>query len=35
MALVHGIGKINSSRDTGFGIASAGYDAQIDGALPS
>jgi uncharacterized protein with beta-barrel porin domain len=33
MALVHGFGKINSSRDTGFGIASAGYDAQIDGAL--
>ena len=33
IALVHGFGKINSSRDTGAGIASAGYDAQIDGAL--
>src|ERR1700704_2578602 len=33
IALVHGFGKINSSRDTGLGIASAGYDAQIDGAL--
>jgi uncharacterized protein with beta-barrel porin domain len=33
VALVHGFGKINSSRDTGLGIAGAGYDAQIDGAL--
>jgi uncharacterized protein with beta-barrel porin domain len=33
MAVVHGFGKINSSRDTGFGTASAGYDAHIDGAL--
>ena len=33
VALVHGFGKIKSSRDTGFGIASAGYNAQIDGAL--
>ena len=33
IALVHGFGNINSSRDTGVGIASAGYDAQIDGAL--
>ena len=33
IALVHGFGKVNSSRDTGLGIASAGYDAQIDGAL--
>jgi uncharacterized protein with beta-barrel porin domain len=33
IALVHGFGKINSSRDTGVGFASAGYDAQIDGAL--
>jgi uncharacterized protein with beta-barrel porin domain len=33
MAVVHGSGKINSSRDTGFGTASAGYDAHIDGAL--
>jgi uncharacterized protein with beta-barrel porin domain len=33
IALVHGFGNINSSRDTGFGIASAGYSAQTDGAL--
>jgi uncharacterized protein with beta-barrel porin domain len=33
VALVHGFGKINSSRDTGIGIASAGNNAQIDGAL--
>jgi uncharacterized protein with beta-barrel porin domain len=33
IALVHGFGKINSSRDTGFGFATAGYNAQIDGAL--
>ena len=33
MAVVHGFGKINSSRDTGFGTANAGYDAHIDGAL--
>lgn len=33
VALVHGFGKINSSRDTGFGIANAGYTGQIDGAL--
>jgi uncharacterized protein with beta-barrel porin domain len=33
MALVHGFGKINSSRDTGLGIAYAGYDAHLDGAL--
>jgi len=33
VALVHGFGKINSSRDTGFGIASAGYNARVDGAL--
>ena len=32
-ALVHGFGKINSSRDTGSGTASAGYNGQIDGAL--
>src|SRR4029079_3763408 len=25
VALVHGFGNINSSRDTGFGVASAGY----------
>ena len=33
MALVHGFGKINSSRDTVFGFATAGYHGQIDGAL--
>ncbi len=33
IALVHGFGKVDSSRDTGFGIATAGYNAQIDGAL--
>src|SRR5882762_3339540 len=33
VALVHGFGKINSSRDTGFGTASVGYNAHIDGAL--
>jgi uncharacterized protein with beta-barrel porin domain len=33
VALVHGFGNINSSRDTGFGTASAGYNARIDGAL--
>jgi hypothetical protein len=27
------LGKINSSRDTGFGTASAGYSARLDGAL--
>jgi len=33
IALVHGFGQINSSRDTGFGFASAGYGAHLDGAL--
>jgi uncharacterized protein with beta-barrel porin domain len=33
VALVHGLGKINSSRDTGFGIAGADYNAHLDGAL--
>src|SRR5207342_3696705 len=33
LALVHGLGKINSRRDTGLGTASAGYNGQIDGAL--
>jgi len=33
VALVHGFGKINSSRDTGFGTASAGYNGQNSGAL--
>jgi uncharacterized protein with beta-barrel porin domain len=33
VALVHGVGNINSSRDTGFGLATAGYNGQVDGAL--
>jgi len=33
IALVHGVGKVNSSRDTGFGFATAGYHARLDGAL--
>jgi uncharacterized protein with beta-barrel porin domain len=33
IALVHGFGDINSRRDTGLGLASAGYNARIDGAL--
>ncbi|MBR0758490.1 autotransporter outer membrane beta-barrel domain-containing protein [Bradyrhizobium jicamae] len=33
VALVHGFGKINSSRDTGLGFANAGYNAQLDGAI--
>jgi uncharacterized protein with beta-barrel porin domain len=33
VALVHGFGKVDSMRDTGSGTASAGYHAQIDGAL--
>ena len=33
VALVHGFGKINSSRDTALGAATAGYNGQIDGAL--
>ncbi|MEZ2141390.1 autotransporter outer membrane beta-barrel domain-containing protein [Bradyrhizobium sp. DN5] len=32
-AVVHGFGKVRSSRDTGFGLASAGYRAAVDGAL--
>jgi uncharacterized protein with beta-barrel porin domain len=32
-ALVHGFGKVRSSRDTGFGLATAGYRAAVDGAL--
>jgi uncharacterized protein with beta-barrel porin domain len=32
-AVVHGFGKVNSSRDTGFGLATAGYHAAVDGAL--
>jgi len=33
MALIHGFGKINSRRATGFGTAFAGYNGQIDGAI--
>lgn len=32
-AVVHGCGKVHSSRDTGFGLATAGYRAAVDGAL--
>jgi uncharacterized protein with beta-barrel porin domain len=32
-AVVHGFGKVRSSRDTGLGFAIAGYRAAIDGAL--
>lgn len=32
-ALVHGFGKVRSSRDTGLGLATASYRAAIDGAL--
>jgi uncharacterized protein with beta-barrel porin domain len=32
-ALVHGFGKVHSSRNTGFGLAVAGYHATVDGAL--
>ncbi len=33
VALVHGFGKVNSSRDTGFGLATAGYHARLGGGL--
>jgi uncharacterized protein with beta-barrel porin domain len=33
VALVRGFGKVNSSRDTGLGFATAGYNAKINGAL--
>ncbi len=33
MAVVHGVGQIDSRRDTGFGTAFAGYTGQVDGAL--
>lgn len=33
IALVHGSGRIDSRRDTGFGFATAGYNARIDGGL--
>ncbi len=32
-AVVHGLGKVHSSRDTGFGLATAGYRSAVDGAL--
>jgi uncharacterized protein with beta-barrel porin domain len=32
-AAIHGYGNINSRRDTGFGIASANYNARLDGVL--
>ena len=32
-AAVHGFGNINSRRDTGLGLATAGYNAQLDGVL--
>jgi uncharacterized protein with beta-barrel porin domain len=32
-AFVHGFGNINSWRDTGGGLATAGYNASIDGGL--
>ena len=32
-AAVHGFGNINSHRDTGFGFATAGYNARLDGVL--
>ncbi|WP_298245737.1 autotransporter outer membrane beta-barrel domain-containing protein [uncultured Bradyrhizobium sp.] len=32
-AVVHGFGKVRSSRDTGLGLATAGYHAAVDGAL--
>ncbi len=33
VALVHGFGNVKSIRDTGFGTATAGYNARLDGAL--
>jgi uncharacterized protein with beta-barrel porin domain len=32
-AAVHGFGNINSSRDTGLGLAKASYNARVDGVL--
>jgi uncharacterized protein with beta-barrel porin domain len=32
-AAVHGFGNIDSRRDTGLGLATAGYNAQLDGVL--
>jgi uncharacterized protein with beta-barrel porin domain len=33
IAVAHGFGNIRSIRDTGFGTATAGYNARLDGAL--
>lgn len=33
VAVVHGLGNVDSRRDTGLGIASAGYATGVDGAL--
>jgi uncharacterized protein with beta-barrel porin domain len=33
IAVVHGLGNVDSRRDTGLGIASAGYTSGVDGAL--
>lgn len=32
-AVVHGFGKVNSNRDTGAGLATAGYGAVLDGGI--
>lgn len=32
-AVVHGFGNIHSRRDTGLGLATAGYNARLDGVL--
>ena len=32
-AAVHGFGNVNSRRDTGLGLATAGYNARLDGVL--
>ena len=32
-AVVHGFGNVNSRRDTGLGIATAGYNARLEGVL--
>jgi uncharacterized protein with beta-barrel porin domain len=32
-AVVHGFGNVNSRRDTGLGVATAGYNARLDGLL--
>jgi uncharacterized protein with beta-barrel porin domain len=32
-AIVHGFGNINSRRDTGLGLATAGYNARLDGVI--